>query len=134
MVRQASNESFRYNFLISVEKMEKNRNLSPDRHSEVGPNFVIMGFRGKIAVLRHLEWFLVKSEESRPPLKWPILGGSTFFTFFQKPLLVPQNCNFTSKTQNYKIRSNFGVPVRTQILIFFHFFNRYQQIIPKTFI
>ena len=33
----------------------------------VGPNFVIMDFRGKIAVLRHLEWFLVKSEESRPP-------------------------------------------------------------------
>ena len=93
-----------------------------------------MGFRGKIAVLRHLEWLLVKSEENRPPLKWPILGGSTFFTFFQKPLLVPQNCNFTSKTQNYKIRSNFGVPVRTQISIFFHFFNRYQQIIPKTFI
>ena len=57
MLRQASNESFRYNFLKSVEKMEKNRNLSPDRHSEVGPNFVIMGFRGKIAVLRHLEWF-----------------------------------------------------------------------------
>ena len=94
MLRQASNESFRYNFLISVEKMEKNRNLSPDRHSEVGPNFVIMGFRGKIAVLRHLEWFLVKSEESRPPLKWPILGGSTFFTFFKKPLKMPQNDNF----------------------------------------
>ena len=75
MLWQASNESFRYNLLISVEKMEKNRNLSPYRHSEVGPNFVIMDFRGKIAVLRHLEWFLVKSEESRPPLKWPILGG-----------------------------------------------------------
>ena len=88
MVRQASNESFRYNLLISVEKMEKNRNLSPYRHSEVGPNFVIMGFRGKIAVLRHLEWFLVKSEESRPPLKWPILGGSTFFTFSQKCLFT----------------------------------------------
>ena len=93
-----------------------------------------VGFRGKIAVLRHLDGILAKSEESRPPLKWAILGGSTFFTFFQKPLLVPQNCNFTSKTQNYKIRSNFGVPVRTQISIFFHFFNRYQQIIPKTFI
>ena len=67
-----------------LKKWKKNQNLSPYRHSEVGPNFVIMGFRGKIAVLRHLEWFLVKSEESRPPLKWPILGGSTFFTFFQK--------------------------------------------------
>ena len=66
--------------------------------------------------------------------KKSILRGSTFFTFSQKPLLVPQNCNFTSKTQNYKIRSNFGVPVRTQISIFFHFFNRYQEIIPKTFI
>ena len=54
----------------------------------VGPNFVIMDFRGKIAVLRHLEWFLVKSEESRPPLKWPILGGSTFFTFSQKCLFT----------------------------------------------
>ena len=84
MLRQASNESFRYNFLISVEKMEKNRNLSPDRHSEVGPNFVIMDFRGKIAVLRHLEWFLVKSEESRPPPKMANFGGSTFFTFSQK--------------------------------------------------
>ena len=56
-----SNESFRYNLLISVEKMEKNRNFSPARHSEVGPNFVIMGFRGKIAVLRHLQWFWEKS-------------------------------------------------------------------------
>ena len=62
MLRQASNESFRYNFLISVEKMEKNRNLSPYWHSEVGPNFVIMGFRGKIAVFRHLEWFWWKNE------------------------------------------------------------------------
>ena len=79
-------------------------------------------------------FFGQKWRKQTPPLKWPILGGSTFFTFFQKPLLVPQNCNFTSKTQNYKIRSNFGVPVRTQISIFFHFFNRYQQIIPKTFI
>ena len=60
MLWHASYGSFRYNFLISVEKMEKNRNLSPDRHSEVGPNFVIMGFRGKIAVLRHLEGFFGK--------------------------------------------------------------------------
>ena len=65
--------------------MEKNRNLSPYRHSEVGPNFVIMGFRGKIAVLRHLEWFLVKSEESRPPLKWPILGGLLSSLFSKNP-------------------------------------------------
>ena len=28
-----------------------------------------MGFRGKIAVLRHLEGFLENSEESRTPLK-----------------------------------------------------------------
>ena len=27
------------------------------------------GFRGKIAVLRHLEGFFEKSEENRPPLK-----------------------------------------------------------------
>ena len=67
MVRQASNESFRYNFLISVEKMEKKGNLSPYRHSEVGPNFVIMGFRGKIAVLRHLEWFWSKVKKADPP-------------------------------------------------------------------
>ena len=67
MLRQASNESFRYNFLISVEKMEKNQILSLAWHSEVGPNFVIMGFGGKIAVLRHLDGFLAKSEESRPP-------------------------------------------------------------------
>ena len=40
-------------FCQSVEKMEKNRNLSPYQHSKVGPNFVILGFRGKIAVLRH---------------------------------------------------------------------------------
>ena len=82
MLRQASNESFRYNFLISVEKMEKNRNLSPYRHSEVGPNFVIMGFRGKIAVLRHLEGFLEQSEESRPPLKLKNNGGLLSDIFF----------------------------------------------------
>merc|ERR1711973_832053 len=35
----------------------------------------MVGFRGNIAVLRHLEWFLEKMAESRPPLKWPILGG-----------------------------------------------------------
>ena len=46
----------------------------------------IVDFRGNIAVLRHLQGFLEKSEESRPPLKWPILGGSTFCHFFQKPL------------------------------------------------
>ena len=91
MLRQASNESFRYNFLISVEKMEKNRNLSPDRHSEVGPNFVIMDFRGKIAVLRHLEWFLVKSEESKHPLKWPIFF---FLHFFPKTTFSASKLQF----------------------------------------
>ena len=25
----------------------------------------------EIAILRHLEWFLEKSEESRPPQNWP---------------------------------------------------------------
>ena len=99
MLQQASNESFSYDFLISVEKMEKNQILSLAWHSEVGPNFAIMGFTGKIAVLRHLTGFFAKTEESR------------------------QNCNFTSKTHNYKIRSNFRVPGRTKILIFFHFFN-----------
>ena len=39
-------------------------------------------------ILSHLEGFLAKSEESRPPLKWPILGGSTFFTFSQKCLFT----------------------------------------------
>ena len=29
---------------------------------------------------------MVKSEESRPPLKWPIMVGSTFFTFSKKAL------------------------------------------------
>ena len=53
MLWQASNGSFRYNFLISVEKMEKNRILSLALHSEVEPNSVIMGFTGKIPVLRH---------------------------------------------------------------------------------
>ena len=33
------------------------------------------GFRGKIAVLRHLEGFFEKSEESRPPLKLKNNGG-----------------------------------------------------------
>ena len=33
------------------------------------------GFGGKIAVLRHLEGFLEKSEESRPPLKFKNNGG-----------------------------------------------------------
>ena len=75
MLRQASNGSFRYNFLISGEKMEKNRILSPAQHSEVGPNFVIMGFRGKIAVLRHVDGFLEKTEESRPPLFFNFRGG-----------------------------------------------------------
>ena len=31
----------------------------------------IVDFRGNIAVLRHLQGFLEKSEESRLPLKWP---------------------------------------------------------------
>ena len=39
-------------------------------------------------ILSLLEGFLAKSEESRPPLKWPILGGSTFFTFSQKCLFT----------------------------------------------
>ena len=34
-----------------------------------------VGFRGKIAVLRHLEDFLGKMEESRPPLKLKYNGG-----------------------------------------------------------
>ena len=51
----------------------------------------IVGFRGNIAVLRHLQGFLEKSEESRPPLKWPILGGLLSDIFFKKPLQVPQN-------------------------------------------
>ena len=83
MVRQASNESFRYNFLISVEKMEKNRNLSPYRHSEVGPNFVIMGFRGKIAVLRHLDGFLKKVKKVEPLYNGKIIGFY-FLTFFSR--------------------------------------------------
>ena len=33
------------------------------------------GFRGKISVLRHLEGFFEKSEESRPPLKLKKNGG-----------------------------------------------------------
>ena len=33
------------------------------------------GFGGKIAVLRHLEGFFKKSEESRPPLKLKNNGG-----------------------------------------------------------
>ena len=82
MLWQASNGSFRYNFLISVEKMEKIRILSPASHSEVGPNFVIMGFRGKIAVLRHLEWFFEKIKESRPPLKLKNNGGLLSDIFF----------------------------------------------------
>ena len=48
--------------------MEKNQILNLAWHSEVGPNFVFMGFTGKIAVLRHLHGFLEKTEESRPPL------------------------------------------------------------------
>ena len=35
-------------------------------------------------ILRHLECFFEKMSESRPPLKWPILGGSTFYHFFKK--------------------------------------------------
>ena len=40
------------------------------------------GFRGKIAVLRHLEGFLEKSEESRPPLKLKNNGGLLSAIFF----------------------------------------------------
>ena len=39
-----------------------------------------------LAVMR--QGFLEKSEEVDPPLKWPILGGSTFFTFSQKCLIT----------------------------------------------
>ena len=34
-----------------------------------------MGFRDKIAVLRHLEWFFEKMKESRPPLFFNFKGG-----------------------------------------------------------
>ena len=51
-------------------------------------NSTFVGFRGNFAVLRLLEGFLAISEESRPPLKWPILGGSTFFNFSQKCLFT----------------------------------------------
>ena len=36
---------------------------------------IFVGFRGNIAVLRHLELFLEKSEESRPPLSLKNKGG-----------------------------------------------------------
>ena len=47
-----------------------------------------VGFRGKIAVLRHLDGFLAKSEESRPPLKWPILGGLLSSLFLKNAYLL----------------------------------------------
>ena len=62
--------------------------MSPDAHSKVRPIFMVSYFRAKKCILRHSECFLAKSEESRPPLKWPILGGSTFFTFGQKSLYM----------------------------------------------
>ena len=36
------------------------------------------------AILRHLEWFLEKMAESRPPPKMANFGGVYFLTFFQK--------------------------------------------------
>ena len=48
----------------------------------------IVDFRGNIAVLRHLQGFLEKSEESRPPLKWPILGGLLSSLFFKNASLL----------------------------------------------
>ena len=45
-----------------------------------------MGFRGNIAVLRNLEGFFEKIEESRPPLKLKIMGVY-LLTFFSRMLL-----------------------------------------------
>ena len=52
-----------------------------------------MGFRGKIAVLRYLEGFLEKSEESRTPLKLKIIRGllNTFVAFWKCLKLAPEN-------------------------------------------
>ena len=38
----------------------------------------------EIAILRHLEWFLEKMEESRPPLFFNFRGG-LLSSFFQNP-------------------------------------------------
>ena len=47
-----------------------------------------VGFRGKIAVLRHLEDFLGKMEESRPPLKLKNNKGLLSSIFLIKDLLL----------------------------------------------
>ena len=55
----------------------------------------LMGFRGKIAVLRHLEDFLGKMEESRPPLKLKNNKGLLSSIFLIKDLLCKRSQNFT---------------------------------------
>ena len=54
-----------------------------------------VGFRGKIAVLRHLEDFLGKMEESRPPLKLKNNKGLLSSIFLIKDLLCKRSQNFT---------------------------------------
>ena len=69
-------------------------------------------------ILSHLEGFLAKSEESRPPLKWPILGGSTFFTFSQK-------CLFTELEPNQVLNFNAILLLQGKFFQIFAFYKRW---------
>ena len=40
----------------------------------------------EIVILRHLEWFFEKSEESRPHQNWPFKGGLLSSLFSKNPL------------------------------------------------
>ena len=76
-----------------------------------------------------LRGFFGQKWRKQTPPKMANFGGVYFLHFFSKTTLSTSKWH---KSHNCKIRSNFGVPCRTQKSIFFHFFNRYQEIIPKT--
>ena len=58
------------------------KNIPPNAKTAISVSFrPFGGFRGKIAVLRHLEGFFEKSEENRPPLKLKNNGGLLSIVF-----------------------------------------------------
>ena len=58
-----------------------------------------VGFRGKIAVLRHLEWFFEKMSESRPPLFFNFNEGLLSSIFSKNPSKCLESAIFPLKLQ-----------------------------------
>ena len=64
-----------------------------------------MGFRGTIAVLRHLEWFLEKMAESRPPKIGHFRGGLLSVIFSKKHSKSLKTAFFGSEVRNREMPS-----------------------------